>query len=173
MVKLVQIPQTSKSNVILVKEGYKNKQIASRLGLSEASVIQILKQNKENVTLSLMKRSGWLCKTTPRTDQKLRRLLKANPFLTLTDIKRLVPELAEVSVRTICHCVNKDLKLLSRKPLRNHFLLQKWPSKGLNSATNTKVGLVKTGRKSCFWMNLLFHSLAATVSMSEGQLAHH
>ena len=109
MGKLEQISQTSKNNVILLKKGYKNKQIASRLGLSESSVSRILKQNKENVTLSPMKRSGRPCKTTPRTDQKIRRLLQANPFLTLTDIKRLVLELAEVSERTVCNRVNKDL----------------------------------------------------------------
>ena len=65
-----------------------------------------------------MKRSGRPCKTTPRTDQKIRRFLEANPFLTSTDIKRLVPELAEVSIRTIRHSVNKDLKLPSRKLLK-------------------------------------------------------
>ena len=126
MEKLAQISQTSKSNVILLKdEGYKNKQIASRLGLSEAFVGQILKRNKENVTLSLMKRSGWPCKTTPRTDQKIQRLLEANPFLTSRDIKRLVPELAEVSVRMIRHHVNKDLKLPSQKPLKKLLLTPK------------------------------------------------
>ena len=53
MEKLAQISQTSKSNIILLKEeGYKNKQIASRLGLSKAFVSRILKWNKENVTLS-------------------------------------------------------------------------------------------------------------------------
>ena len=113
------LAQTSKSNVILLKkEEYKNKQIASRLGFSEASLSRILKRNKENITLSPMKRSGRPCKTTPRTDQKIRRLFEANPFLTSTDIKRLVPELAEVSVRTIRHRINKDLKLPSRKPLK-------------------------------------------------------
>ena len=95
MGKLEQISQTSKSNVILLREKeYKNKQIASRLGVSEASVSQILKRNKENVTLLPMKKSGRPCKTTPRTNQKMQRLLKANPFLTSTDIKKLVSELA-------------------------------------------------------------------------------
>ena len=44
MEKLAQIAKTSKSNVILLKEeGYKNKEIAKRLGLSEASVSRMLK----------------------------------------------------------------------------------------------------------------------------------
>ena len=108
MGKLGQISQTSRSNVILLKDGYKNKQIASRLGLSEASVNRLLRRNKKNATLSPMKRSGWPCKTTARTDRNIRRFLQANPFLTSTDIKRLVPKLAEVSVRTIRNRVNKD-----------------------------------------------------------------
>ena len=59
MGKLAQISQTFKNNVILLKEeGYKNKQIASRLGLSEASVSRMLKRNKENVIWSPMKKSG-------------------------------------------------------------------------------------------------------------------
>ena len=51
MARSVQISKTSKSKVVLFKkEGYKNKEIASSLGLSEASVCRILKRNKENVT---------------------------------------------------------------------------------------------------------------------------
>ena len=89
MGKLAQIFQTFKSHVILFKEeGYKNKQIASRFGLLEASVSRILKRNKENVTLSPMKRSGRPCETAPRTDQNIGRLLEANPFLTSTYMKR-------------------------------------------------------------------------------------
>ena len=126
MEKMAQISQTSKSNVILLKEeGYKNKQIASRLGLSEAFVSRILKRNKENVTSSPMKRNNRPCKTTSRTDRKIRRLLEANPFWTSKDLKRLVPELAEVSIRTVCHRVNKNLKLLSRKPLKKQLLTPK------------------------------------------------
>ena len=88
MGKLAQISQTSKSNVILLKEEeYKNKQIASRFGLSEASVSRILKRNKENVTLSPMKRSGRPCETALRTERNIGRLLEANPILTSTDIK--------------------------------------------------------------------------------------
>ena len=57
MGKLAQIAKTSRNNVIFFKkEKYKNKEIASRLGLSEVSVSRILRQNKENLTLSPMKK---------------------------------------------------------------------------------------------------------------------
>ena len=50
MGKLAQIAKTSNSSVVLLKEeGYKNKEIASRLGLSEASVSRILKKNKKKL----------------------------------------------------------------------------------------------------------------------------
>ena len=69
MEKLAHISTTSKSNVTLLKEkGYKNKEIASRFGLSEDFVSRILKRNKENVTLSPVKRSDRPRKTTSRTD---------------------------------------------------------------------------------------------------------
>ena len=77
-----------------------------------------------------------------------------------------------MSTRTIRHRLSKDLKLLSRKPLKKPFLTPKWPRKGFNSATSTKVGPRKTGRKSCFRMNQLFYALPATVPMSDDQLAY-
>ena len=67
-----------------------------------------------------MKRSGRPCKTTSRTDRKIRRLLKANPFWTSKYLKRLVPELAEVSVRTICHRVNKESTFLQFGSYSSH-----------------------------------------------------
>ena len=59
MGKLPQISKALKSNVILLKEeGYKNVDISKRLKLSEASVSQILQRNKENLSLSPLKRSA-------------------------------------------------------------------------------------------------------------------
>ena len=69
MGKLPQISKASKSNVILLKqEGYKNVEISKRLKLSEASVSRILERNKQNLSLSPLKRSGRPRTTTPRTD---------------------------------------------------------------------------------------------------------
>ena len=119
-----------------------------------------------------MKRSGQPRNTAPRTDRKIRRLLEEKPFLSWTDIKRSVPELAELSVRTIHHHLGKDLKPPSRKPLKKPLLTPKMAKKSSNSATSTKVRPAKTGRKSCFRMNKLFYNLRAIILMSEDQLAH-
>ena len=59
MGKLPQISKASKSNVILLKqEDYKNTEISKRLKLSEASVSRMLQRNKQNLSLSPLKRSG-------------------------------------------------------------------------------------------------------------------
>ena len=72
MGKLPQISKASKSNVILLKqEGYKNVEISKRLKLSEASVSRMLQRNKQNLSLSPLKRSadpvpplpGWIPKS--------------------------------------------------------------------------------------------------------------
>ena len=83
MGKLVQISTTSKSKVFfLKKKGYKNKEIANRLGVSEASACRILKRNKEHVTLPLMKVAGF-GKRHQSTNRKIRRLLLTKQFLSL------------------------------------------------------------------------------------------
>ena len=87
---------------------------------------------------------------TPRMDQTIRRLLEANPFLTLTDIKRLVPELAEVSVRMICHCENKDLKLPFQKPLKKLLLTPKMAKQKLEFCNKYKGWTRKDWQKVMF-----------------------
>ena len=75
MEKLPQISKASKSNVILLKqEGYKNVEISKRLKLSEASISRILQKNKQNLSLSSLKKSGRPRTTTPRTDRKIKQL---------------------------------------------------------------------------------------------------
>ena len=97
-----------------------------------------------------MKRSGRPCKTTLRMDRKIRRLLEANSFLISTNIKRLIPELAEVSVRTIRHRVNKDLKLPSRKPLKKPLLTQKMAKQTLEFCNQYKSWTSKDWQKVMF-----------------------
>ena len=58
--------------------------------------------------------------------------------MTLTYIKRLVPKLAEVSVRMIRHRVNKDLKLPSRKPLKIPLLTSKMTKQRLEFCNQYK-----------------------------------
>ena len=73
-----------------------------------------------------MKRSSQPRKTTPRTDRKIQRLLQAKPLLSSTEIKRSVPKLVNLSIRTIRHRLNKDLKLPNRKPLHQSTAASTW-----------------------------------------------
>ena len=118
MGKLPQISKALKSNVILLKEeGYKNVDISKQLKLSEASVSRILQRNKENLSLSLLKRSGRPRTTTLRTDRKIKRLCLGQPFISSSEIKRSMQELSSVT-RTIRNRLHKDFKLPARKPLK-------------------------------------------------------
>ena len=119
MEKLPQISKASKSNVILSKqEGYKNVEISKRLKLSEASVSRILQRNKQNLSLSPLKRSGRPRTTTPRTDRKIKQLCQKQPFISSSEIKRSMQELISVTTRTIRNRMHKDFKLPARKPLK-------------------------------------------------------
>ena len=119
MGKLPQISKASKSNVILLKqEGYKNVEISKRLKLSEASVSGILQRNKQNLSLSPLKRSGRPRTTTPRTDCKIKQLCQKQPFISSSEIKRSMQELISVTTRTIRNRMHKDFKLPARKPLK-------------------------------------------------------
>ena len=119
MGKLPQISKASKSNVILLKqEGYKNVEISKRLKLSEASVSRILQRNKQNFSLSPLKRSGRPRTTTPRTDCKIKQLCQKQPFISSSEVKRSMQELISVTTRTIRNRMHKDFKLPTRKPLK-------------------------------------------------------
>ena len=119
MGKLPQISKASKSNVILLKqEGYKNVEISKRLKLSEASVSRMLQRNKQNLSLSPLKRSGRPRTTTPRTDCKIKLLCQKQPFISSSEIKRSMQELISVTTRTIRNRMHKDFKLPARKPLK-------------------------------------------------------
>ena len=119
MGKLPQISKASKSNVILLKqEGYKNVEISKPLKLSEASVSRMLQRNKQNLSLSPLKRSGRPRTTTPRTDCKIKQLCQKQPFISSSEIKRSMQELISVTTRTIRNRMHKDFKLPARKPLK-------------------------------------------------------
>ena len=86
--------------------------------LSEASVSRILERNKQNLSLSPLKRSGRPRTTTPRTDCKIKQLCQKQPFISSSEIKRSMQELISVTTRTIRNRMHKDFKLPARKPLK-------------------------------------------------------
>ena len=120
MGKLPQISKASKSNVILLKQdGYKNVEISKRLKLSEGSVGRILQRNKQNLSLSPLKRSGRPRTTTPRTNRTIKQLCQKQPFISSSEIKRSMQELISVTTRTIRNRMHKDFKLSAANLRRN------------------------------------------------------
>ena len=139
MGKLPQISKASKSNVILLKqEGYKNVEISKRLKLSEASVSRILQRNKQNLSLSPLKRSGTPRTTTPRTDCKFKQLCQKQPFISSSEIKRSMQELISVTTRTIRNRMHKDFKLPARKPLKKPLITPRMAQQRLECCCHYK-----------------------------------
>ena len=139
MGKLPQISKASKSNVILLKqEGYKNVEISKRWKLSEASVSRILQRNKQNLSLSPLKRSGRPRTTTPRTDCKIKQLCQKQPFISSSEIKRSMQELISVTTRTIRNRMHKGFKLPARKPLKKRLITPRMAQQRLEFCCTTK-----------------------------------
>ena len=133
MGKLPQISKALKSNIILLKEeGYKNVDISKRLKLSEASFSRILQRNKENLSLSPLKRSGRTRTTTLRTDRKIKRQCLGQPFISSSEIKRSMQELSCVTTRTIRNRLHKDFKLPARKPLKKPLITSRMAKQRLD-----------------------------------------
>ena len=88
--------------------------------------------------------------------------MEANSFLTSTNIKRLVPELAEVSLRTIRQRLNKDLKLPSRKPLKKPLLAPKMAKQRLEFCNQYK------GWTSEDWKKVMFLNESTFLQFSSG-----
>ena len=77
--KMEKLPQISKSNVILLKqEGYKNVEISKRLKLSEASVSRILRRNKQNLSVSPLKKVADPVPPLPGRTAKSNNFAKSN-----------------------------------------------------------------------------------------------
>ena len=61
-------------------------------------------------------------KITDEIKKVIKRKLRFNPFLTAYGLQQCIPELANISQRTIMHCVAKELKLPSRIAAKKPFL---------------------------------------------------
>lgn len=113
MGKKVQLTDVQKSNIILLKEeGYQQKAIANRLQLSESSVSRIV---KSETPFKVGKRSGRPRSTSRHAESKLKRIVQSDPFITSSKAKAEVPELNQVSSRTVRRILHDKLNLPSRK----------------------------------------------------------
>ena len=106
--------------------------------LSEASVSRILQRNKENLSLSPLKRSGRPRTTTLRTDRKIKRLCLGQPFISSSEIKRSMQELSSVTTRTIRNRLHKNFKLPARKPLKKPLITPRMAQQRLEFCSQYK-----------------------------------
>jgi transposase len=99
--------------------------ISSQLKLSESTLRRILafaKRNPINPIIPRKPGSGRPKKIIEETRRLIKKKLQANPSLTAVKLKRVIPALANVSIRSIQDCCLKDLKLPSRRKAKEPLL---------------------------------------------------
>ena len=118
MGKKNQLSAVQKQSILLLhEEGYQQKSIATRVGVSASTVCRVI--HSEN-PFQVGERTGRPRVTSRHVDSKLKRLVESNPTITSAKAKHEVPELAVVSARTIRRILTSRLDLPSRKVSKNH-----------------------------------------------------
>jgi len=112
MGKKKQISSEKVAQAILLKEeGYKQKDIATRLSISQQAVSLCLKRYTSTGQLVAKSRSGRPVKTTETTDRHIHRLALAHPTMSSTEIASRLPIETIVSSRTIRRRLKHKFKL--------------------------------------------------------------
>ena len=113
MGKQQQISPSKRSNILLLLNIENNtlSQISTKLHISKSAVSRILKLHNETGSVEPLPRSGRPTKICEHTRRRMRRIATADPFATSTDIRQDLPELHNVSRRTINDTLKKSLKL--------------------------------------------------------------
>ena len=122
-----ELSDSHKSNILLLNnEGYSQREIANRLGISLGSINKFVNLARNGLSLKTKLRKGRPRKTSSRTDKAMKRLVQRKPFLSSAQIKSSLPGLlCDVSNRTIRHRLNKELGMKARRPLRKPLLTAK------------------------------------------------
>jgi transposase len=91
--------------------------IAAVTKVSKSSVSKIISRYEETGSFSPRARSGRPRITTPRTDNKIKRMVQSNPMISSSEIRaNLSKEVKTPSSRTIRHRLQKELNLRSYRP---------------------------------------------------------
>ena len=127
-----------KAQILAFQEaGMSSMQIASRMGHHRASIDRLLqkaKVNDKNGVPPHKKGSGRPRKVTNLLENIIKRAVTNDPTLTAPGMKHLLPELANISLRTINHVLLKRLKIPSRVAAMKPLLTAKMKQKRLNFA---------------------------------------
>jgi transposase len=122
--------------------GVKTKEMAARLGRSEAGVrLQVKRIKTLPPNASLLPpppKSGRPFKTTKVQDERLKKYVVKNPFKTARELKNEVPGWSDVPVRTIQHRLQKNLDLPARRAAKKPLLTQKMKEKRIAFAKKYK-----------------------------------
>lgn len=120
-------PSVKAAVVALRKHTFKTQAaIAYEYSISQNTVSNILKRYRETGTHNVKSRSGRPPKTSDRTDNRIHRIAKTDPFVTSTEIQRLMsPVLDSITTKTIRNRLCKKFKLPARTPRRKPFISAK------------------------------------------------
>lgn len=122
----------------LREEGVPTNEIVRRTGRGEATIRRIAAAARGLPPNQIPKRkpgSGAPRKTSKGTDVLMRREVLKNPFFTANDLKRDHPQLlANVSVRTLQHRLQKDLGIPSRRAAKKTLLTPRMAKKRIDFA---------------------------------------
>ena len=148
MGKKNQLTAVQKQSILLLhEEGYQQKSIATRVGVSTSTVCRVI--HSEN-PFQVGERTGRPRVTSRHVDSKLKRLVQSNPTITSAKAKHEVPELAVVSARTIRRILTSRLDLPSRKVSKNHLCPKLQLKKELNFVKKISILDERTVVRSTF-----------------------
>lgn len=128
MGKRKQVSSSVKAAVIALSEhtSKTQKEIASDCSISQNTVSYILKRYRETGKTEVKSRSGRPPKTSFRTDNRIHRIAKKNPFVTSSEIKRIMsPDIDHITTRTIRNRLCKKFRLKARTPRRKPLITTK------------------------------------------------
>lgn len=112
---------------VLSQEGYSQRQVAARCGVSVSCVSKTLSRINNTNDYRSRKRSGRPKATTIRTDRLIHRYAKAHPFASSSEIRANLPatEGNLCSTVTIRRRLTKNFGLRAFKPAKKPFLSQR------------------------------------------------
>ena len=128
----------------------------------KATIMRLLAATKDLPNNTIPKHKfggGRKKKTSPHTDTIIKWELQKNPRLTALELQNVHPELLQnAKIRTVQHCLQKNLDFLNRKPAKNLWLPRAWRQNGLHLQRNTHIGPLNSGGKWCFPMRAISKS---------------
>ena len=117
------------------QENLPMKIICERSGRGKATIMRLLAAAEDLPNNTVPKHkfgAGRKKKTAPHTDTIIKRELQKNPRLTALELQNLHSELVQhVKIRTVQHCLQKDLDLPSPKPVKKPLITERMKTKRL------------------------------------------